>query len=1049
MKWQFDRTVSWLGVLVGLTGVQPALSIGRAAVETTLYVLPTGGTGTCTHYAPCSIEGAQARVRTLTAAQTGDIVVQLAGGLYRRTAPIVFGPKDSGRDGHQVIYQSAPGARVTVSGAIRLIGWTKVKRSATRNLWSARVPEGYTSDDLYINGVRASLTRSARIPASGYSVSLTGITLPGSEYASWGNQSQIQVFFDGWDQRTGSCPVKAIVAVGRSSILTGAQPCWANSLDPMSIRGTTSSLQFPYTGWEGVSRYAPAGVWIENAKQLLGTPGQFYLDRSTHTMYYTPRPGENMRRADVEMPVANKLVTMQGTPRAILPTDANSATTKLRGAWSQTVSNKYGDFGDTIASTSTIDNSATFAFTGTGVYVLSERSKDQGNVAVYLDGNTTPDKIVNSSTTGMRLAQQVIYSKTGLTLGPHRVKLVNIDGKIMRVDAFALIPSTIAPVHNITIRGITFEYTTFLDPTTPLGYPENQNGMTFTLPPVNHGLTRVTHAPGAISIQRSRDISFVNNRVLHVGSSGVDLSLGTQNSTVSGNLIADAAICGINLGDYDDFWITDAQLMTSTNTIENNVITDVGARYADSAGIAAGFMRNTTVSHNEVANSPYMGISYGWGYEWTFSGPRGPTRHGTDYTRNNTIAYNYIHDTNTVIGDGAEIYLETNQGTARAPTTVTDNYLNDPGSINAAGAVYFDGGAANIVVKRNVSDQFPRNDLSLDVNSYTNDSYNLNYSTFVSNPSVRGVYYGNNTLVTDGKWPAVAIAIAMGAGVQSTYAALPPAAAMIGGDQEYTGLRIPVNISYDGGGWRHLRNLTDGPLGADISSSSERGDTVTFSFTGTGLTVYCQDASDRGAMSVTVDGRTYPDAEAYSVLPRPRAKLTEVHNLSYGKHTMVLRNTDGKKDTIDGYVLDGYVNDTSADLIYSGSWNYSAARGYAKDNQRDVHWTRENGNSVSLTFYGTGIGIITEKYSDEGQMSVQLDGSSEGIVNAYNAGARLSGQLVYSTNHLPLGLHTLKLTKVSGTYMLLDSVAVYGIVAGPDMTCDIKDHCASLGNIVN
>jgi hypothetical protein len=1048
MNRQFDKKLGWLLVLAGLAGART--SIASAAAQTTLYVTPTGGTETCTQSAPCSIEGAQAQVRTLTGTQNGDIVVQFAGGLYRRTTPIAFGPLDSGGNGHQVIYEAAPGTQVTVSGAIQLTGWTQVSRSATPNLWSAHVPSGYQSQDLYVNGVRADLTRGPRIPASGYSLSLTDLTLSNSQYAAWGNQSQIQVFFDGWDQRTGSCPLTTITAAGSSSILTGAQPCWANALDPMSIRGTVSSLQFPYTGWEGLSKdYAPAGIWIVNAKELLGTPGQFYLDPSTQSMYYTPRTGENMTTADVEMPVANQLVTMAGTPGSILETDATSATTTFSGAWSLTSSNEYGDFGDTMASTSTAGDSAGFTFTGAGIDVLSELNSDQGIIAVYLDGNPVADEQIDTSTTGVRLAQQVVYTKSGLPPGTHSVKLVNTDGKVMRVDAFAVVPSAITPVRNVTISGITFEYSTFADPTTPLGFPDNQNATTFTLPPINQGLTRVTHAPGAINIQRSNNVSFVNNKVLHVGTTGIDLALGTQNSTLSGNLIADAAICGINLGDYDDFWIADPLRMTSGNVVQNNVISAVGARYADTAGIAAGFMRNTTVTHNEIAYSPYLGVSYGWGYEWTFSGSGSPTRHGTNYTRGNTISYNYIHDTNTVITDGAEIYLETNEGTATAQTSITHNYLNAPASALSAGAFYFDGGAANIHVSDNVADQFSNDDLNLDVNSYANDSFTSNYATFLSNPVKNGIVYASNSLVTNGNWPVAARTITADAGVQSTFASLAPPAAVIGGDQEYTGLRTPVSISYNGSGWGHLRNLRDGPLGADISYTSAKADSVTFSFTGTGLTVFCQDASDRGVMSVTLDGQAYPNANAYSALPIPRARLFEVHNLNYGTHTLVLTNTDGKKDTIDGYLLDGYVNDNSPDLLYTGSWTHSPSRSYANDNQKDVHYTSTNGNSVSLTFYGTGIAVITEMCREEGLMSIAIDGVQEGNYNGYTSGARLSAQVLYSTTQLPLGLHTITLTKVSGTYMLLDSLAVYGAVPGPDMTCDVNDHCTTLGNIVN
>lgn len=1045
MNWQFDKELGSLLVLACLACAQTP--IANAPVQTTLYVSATGGTGTCSESAPCTVEAAQAQVRTLVGTQTGDIVVQFEGGLYRRTTPIAFGPQDSGGNGHQVIYQAAPGAPVAVSGAIHLTGWTLVSGSTT--LWSAPVPAGYQSQDLYINGVRAILTRSARMPSSSYTLSLTNLTLPNSQYATWGNPSQIQVFFDGNDQRTGSCPLTSIAASGSNSILTGAQPCWANALDPMSIRGTVSSLQFPYTAWEGLPKYQPTGIWIENAKELLGTPGQFYLDPSTQTMYYTPRTGENMTTADVEMPVANQLVTMAGAPGDILETDAASATTTFSGTWSLTSSNEFGDFGDTMASTSTVGDSATFAFTGTGIDVLSELNNDQGVVAVYLDGNPVADKQVNTSTTGVRLAQQVVYTKSGLTQGTHSIKLVNTDGKVMRVDAFAVVPSAITHVQNVTISGITFEYTTFAAPTTSLGYPDNQNAMTFTLPPINQGLTRVTHAPGAVSIQRSKNVSFVNNQVLHVGTTGIDLALGTQNSTLSGNLIADIAICGINLGDYDDFWIADPLRMTSGNVVQNNVITGIGARYADTAGIAGGFMRNSTVSHNEIADSPYLGVSYGWGYEWTFSGSGSPTRHGTNYTQGNTIAYNYVHDTNTVVTDGAGIYIETNEGTASAPTSITDNYINAPSSSNSAGAFYFDGGAANINADNNVADQFSQHDLFLDVASYTNDSFTSNYATFLSNPTKNGVVYSNNTLATNGNWPTAASTIATGAGVQSAFATLAPAVAVIGGDQEYTGLRTPVSISYNGGGWAHLRDLSDGSLGADISYTSGKADAVTFSFTGTGLTVFCQTASDRGVMSVTVDGQAYPSVNAYSALPKPRAKLFEVHNLKYEAHTLTLTNSDGKKDTIDGYLLDGYVNDTSPNLIYTGPWIYSSSRRYANDNQEDVHFTTNNGDSVSLTFYGTGIAVITEKYSDEGLMSIAIDGVQEGNYNAYTSGGRLSGQVLYSTTELPLGLHTITLSKVSGTYMLLDSLAIYGAVPGPDMACDVNDHCTALGNIVN
>jgi hypothetical protein len=70
------------------------------------------------------------------------------------------------------------------------------------------------------------------------------------------------------------------------------------------------------------------------------------------------------------------------------------------------------------------------------------------------------------------------------------------------------------------------------------------------------GTIHVTHAPGAVSIQRAEGVVFSGNVIEHVATTGLDIALGSQYPTVSGNVIADTGICGINVGDYNDFWIT-------------------------------------------------------------------------------------------------------------------------------------------------------------------------------------------------------------------------------------------------------------------------------------------------------------------------------------------------------------------------------------------------------------------------------------------------------------------------------------------------------------
>jgi len=115
------------------------------------------------------------------------------------------------------------------------------------------------------------------------------------------------------------------------------------------------------------------------------------------------------------------------------------------------------------------------------------------------------------------------------------------------------------------------------------------------------------------------------------------------------------------------------------------------------------------------------------------------------------------------------------------------------------------------------------------------------------------------------------------------------------------------------------------------------------------------------------------------------------------------------------------LNDTSPEIAYSGSWNHSTGRGVG-DHENDVHWTEKVGDSVSLTFRGTGIRYITEKDESQGRATVTLDGEAAGTADAsLPAGtARQAQQVVWSATGLDDGEHTVTLTMQDGRFMLLD-----------------------------
>jgi hypothetical protein len=108
-------------------------------------------------------------------------------------------------------------------------------------------------------------------------------------------------------------------------------------------------------------------------------------------------------------------------------------------------------------------------------------------------------------------------------------------------------------------------------------------------------------------------------------------------------------------------------------------------------------------------------------------------------------------------------------------------------------------------------------------------------------------------------------------------------------------------------------------------------------------------------------------------------------------------------------------------LNYSAGWQVSSNRG-AGDFQDGVHYATANGSSVSLPFTGTSVSVFMPTNSDEGTFQVAIDGVSQGTYNSATSAGYVPRVLVYSNAGLTNGAHTLTLVKLSGTYLVLDSV---------------------------
>jgi hypothetical protein len=877
-----------LGTPTALASAAPG-SANRARPRTAavLYVSPTGSGFGCSLAAPCSLTEVQSVVRGLTATMSGDIDVDLLGGTYRLANTFQLGPQDSGENGYDVVYQAAPGQQPVFTGAKQVTGWSLY--NSTDNIYRAAVPVGTESSQLFVNGARAQRARSALNP-SGFTLSGSSFVTSDPSYASFTNQSQIQIVDDNdWKQMR--CPLSSITATSSGGSSLNVNPsCFADNNTAVPNAG------FPFNGsglpaLDGIS-------WIENAYQLLTQPGQFYLDSNAGYLYYIPLSGQNMATADVELPELQELVDLSGTPGHLAPQLYNASGASYAGSWSVSTDRAYGDLDNAVEYTSTNGDSASFSFTGTGIQVLSETNSDEGTIDVYVDGVQTETVNAYSAT---RVAQQPIVDISGLSKGAHTVKLVKAGGQYMLVNAFTVNPDPVAPVHNIEFDGITFTGTTWTQSDTS-GYIDNQAGVLW-----EPGTTTPELIPAAVQVHRGDAVQFDDDVLEHLGGAGIDFADGTQNSTISGDHITDVSAGGVLLGEVDDYYLADPALMTSGDTVTQNIIDHVGQDYHDAVGIWAGYTKDAVISNNDIGYTPYSGISLGWGWGWQSDcslqadqGLANPCRHGTSYAGGNQITDNFIHNVMGFLHDGGPIYTNGGQGlgtgVASSPCQQTSilagNVVADGNDTN--NMLYQDEGSSCWDTYNNVTEFGGDDWIGMwtptinDIDIHDNYSDNASYYD-----NGTGTTFNQATIVTGGAWPAAAESIMADAGPTSEQG--PAKAGTVVDDDS---LAIAYTGDWSDSGFRGYGDYDDG-----VHYTTTNGAEATLTFAGTKVSFNTETNVDEGDIAVYVDGVLQTTVDAYASSRHAQQTLFTSATLPYGTHTITVEKESGTYLLVDDFAV--------------------------------------------------------------------------------------------------------------------------------------------------
>ncbi|MCT4596713.1 MAG: discoidin domain-containing protein [Vallitalea sp.] len=366
-----------------------------------------------------------------------------------------------------------------------------------------------------------------------------------------------------------------------------------------------------------------------------------------------------------------------------------------------------------------------------------------------------------------------VYVPTGIET------LVNIEGS-----------SLSSKVSNVSLEGITFEYSAWLIPftrgtglvqanfyVTASGQGSHTDGTNGT--DIANGAQQ---AESTIDVSFAENLDFRNNVIRHTGGTALRLYNGVNDVNITGNNIYDISETGILLGTWlHNFIDKDDEQVVKDVLIRNNTLNGLGREYYSAPSIAAYYTDSLTIEHNDILHSAYGCINYGWnGWQGNASGISGEMDSIT--SRNTIIRYNRFEEYSEYMGDTGATYSLGQQPN----TEIYGNYYKNGNNYN--GIIYYDEGTAYATAYNNVIDQHiaPSHGISWHC-SWTPSIHDYyvynNYSNWTPS-NIKGIraLVKNNHFIT-GSWPAEAQAIIDNAGVTSK--PYVPARTKVAGDVAY------------------------------------------------------------------------------------------------------------------------------------------------------------------------------------------------------------------------------------------------------------------------
>ena len=216
-----------------------------------------------------------------------SVVINLMGGAYYLSQPIVFLPEDSRKESGTLLLRNFENQKVTISGGFTLkLDWKVYKNG----IWQAKVTPDLIFDELFVNG---QLQRMARYP----------------NYDSTAHY---------WGGTADDVLAKERIARWKSpegGYIHALHPCeWGDVHYLITGKNDNGELAFE-GGWQNNRKMGMHQKYrfVENIFEELDTVNEWFFDRKARILYYYPPKGMDIKTAKFETSQIAHLFEFKGT----------------------------------------------------------------------------------------------------------------------------------------------------------------------------------------------------------------------------------------------------------------------------------------------------------------------------------------------------------------------------------------------------------------------------------------------------------------------------------------------------------------------------------------------------------------------------------------------------------------------------------------------------------------------------------------------------------------------------------------------------------------